>query len=500
MKPAPQPAQRVEIYFILYLAALVFLIPDGTGVGTGENPVTSVRGVSDFQLQPEKAVLTVRLLRDTAGNYTINERDTSVLIRWQGMVEDVRFDYIVEDQQTRQELHVSDGQPAPSRMFSIFPRPEISAAEFRWKPPITDLVPRSFLVRVIATATPIISNGGSFEDYKAMASLRLRAEARFLLTQSVEERLPGQTIIVNMPVERSAVNPSSRIGGTNSFGDLWLQPQRQQINVPPGEAWQNRIAVGGADIKMDLAGAPSLLVEGDDGIERSVSVRSDLDRREIVVEGRAPLTGKSTIRVTVKRRDGIMAEASFVVTAQPVPNVDAPEIAYPGLIYLIKPNLPHMSGRDVLMLLKDGDREIHRSRGEEISITPQISDTGRAYTIERFVDSKKIGLTHRIRIVSFPAPEIVNVQRSGQGGRQRLVTVMFYGEKNRPSLEVVEGNAKSPRKLYGNVRPADRNEKPAIRFLEEFEISPQQNDRPFTFSMRASDNRGMASNIRQVTD
>jgi hypothetical protein len=75
--------------------------------------------------------------------------------------------------------------------------------------------------------------------------------------------------------------------------------------------------------------------------------------------------------------------------------------------------------------------------------------------------------------------------------------VLFYGDRqqNRPSLNVVEGNARPPRKLYGNIRKADVNDAAGTAWLEDFMIDRKDGSQPFEFKIQAVDGRGKRSSV-----
>ena len=87
----------VEIYFILYLSALLFLLPDGKkddvdSIGTGIQIYQP-----SFNLIPEKNTLICRVVLDSAGP-RIMYLDSVNTIFYTGDVEDVNFEFTVEDQ------------------------------------------------------------------------------------------------------------------------------------------------------------------------------------------------------------------------------------------------------------------------------------------------------------------------------------------------------------------------------------------------------------------
>ena len=146
------PKRRtIEIYFILYLAALIFLLPDGsevfrTGKGTGIKVFQP-----EFVLLPDKTTLTCRAIFDSSGTKIIS-LDSVNTIFYSGDVEDVKFDFIVEDQTLKNSLTLNSESKPTTKFFRIEEHRDKQAAFFYWTPPTHDQFSKIYLVKVIATA------------------------------------------------------------------------------------------------------------------------------------------------------------------------------------------------------------------------------------------------------------------------------------------------------------------------------------------------------------
>lgn len=501
MTGRPKHRRRVEIYFVLYLCALVLLLPEHEGPLTDGNVVGKIEALTSFQLQPEKTTLVCRVVRDSTGAYRFVDADTTNLIRVHGNVADVRFEYVIEDLSARQTVSMQANASSASSMFSMVDRPDMRGAEFRWHPPTTNVAGNTLLVRVIGSATPVIGtealNGG---DRQTVASnLQVRAETQFTLSTVIDDgQTQPRTIIVQQPSTQQ--DPTVSTSSAQRFGEFWLQPQREKLSELPGARWSNRISVGGADLERDLKSGAQIRVNGDQRTARSVTVRNDVGRREFVVEGDAPMNGTATIEVVAYRTDNAQAVTRFSVSAQPLPAATVPDVMYPGISYVIKANLPATEGHTISVVLRDDRRDVAKTNGDDIVYTPSVNDTTRTYYFDRLIDGQRVGGSETVRVISFPPPEITNVQDAltRDGERVKRVTVLYYGEANRPTLEVVEGNARSPKKLFGNNRPADRSEKPRVKYLEEFDVAQKDASKSFTFRIRATDGRRFSSSTRTI--
>lgn len=501
MTGQPKRRRRVEIYFVLYLCALVLLLPEREALFTDPTALDRIEALTSFQLQPEKTTLVCRVVHDSNNTYRFTELDTSNLIRVHGNVEDVRFEYVIEDLSARQTVTMQARGTSGSAMFAMVDRPDMRGAEFRWRPPVSNLMGNTLLVRVIGSATPVIGSSGKqgTGQRSVASSIQVRAETQFTLSLVVEEgEQRSRTIVVAQPPQAAIENGSTV--NQPRFGELWLQPQRERLSELPGAHWTNRISVGGADLERDLLTGPRVRVTGDQRTTRSVTVRTDNARREIVVEGDAPMNGSAMIDVTIDRVDKTQAVAHFSVAAQPLPAPQVPDAMYPGIAYTFKANVPPVEGHAFTVVLRDDRRDVAKTNGEDIVFTPSVADTNKVLYFDRLIDGQRVGGSESVRIVSFPPPEITNVQdaTTRDGERVKRVTVLYYGEANRPSLDIIDGNARPARKLFGNNRPADRMERPRVKFLEEFDVSAKDPSKPFTFRLRATDARRFTSTVRTI--
>ncbi|NQW30264.1 MAG: hypothetical protein HQ472_07120 [Ignavibacteria bacterium] len=483
-----KPRRRIEIYFILYLVALVLLLPDAVPVGGDSNGIslTELR----LDMQPERVRLQTKLVTDSLGGSRLVKMDSMNIIRYYGNVNDLKFSARIEEVETGQILTIEPGESS-TQMFQIVPEPDRQAVVFKWHPNVQDLVPRTFRVTITGSAVPVDANGDK-KGANPMSGLRISGSAQFVLA-TVVEREGRQTYVNNITIIDTGRRSTDAFGnGQQNFGQFWIDVARDRIVTLATKEWVNRISVGGADPARDLAGMPVVKVTGDvvGEIERYV----DEKQRAIIVKGKAPRSGQLTVEVTAKRRDGQTSTTSFVVASEPLNTIQMPDAMFPGIEYAIDVKLPSLE--NVYAVLKDGDREITSARSGVVKYKPLLRDTGRTLTLERYVDDQRVGMVFTVVVKSFPSPEIRDVRVVG-GGDKKKVLVKFFGDKNldRPSLFVLDGNAKTPKKLFGNRREADPNERPTVSWLEEFEVDRKDASRPFTFRIQAKDTRGFSSKV-----
>lgn len=482
-----RPRRRIEIYFVLYLVALVLLLPD-KNTSDGLRPASDVLKELRLDMQPERVRLECVLIRDSAGSFRLRSLDSMNVIRYTGEVADIHVRARIEDVETGQILTIEEGDNS-TRLFTLAHQPERQAVLFRWNPDITSVTPRTFRVTVYGSAAPPGVRGPNSGDGDIIpAGLRINGSTQFVLTTTIEGEGPQTIITMNMPRDTVIMGQGA---GSTDLGQFFLAASREEIPTLPSADWTNRITFGGANPLRDLAAMPEVRVSGS-----VVSVERYLDtaQRALIIRGKAPRSGISTVTVTARRRDGAQAQETFTISSVPLQSVSVPSDIYPGVTVTIDPRLPDLP--DVRATIRLGDDEIATVRGGTLKFTADRRDTGKTYVFERFVEGQRAGAPVNIRVRNFPAPEIQDVRDFGSGDKKKVI-VKFYGDgrTDRPLLDVVEGNAQPPKKQYGNLHAADGNERPTITWLEEFIVERKDPSRPFTFKLRARDPRGMVSKV-----
>ncbi len=476
--------RRIEVYFILYLVALVLLLPDSPQRTTS---VATVPTDLSLDLQPERVRLECQLIRDSAGGLRLRNLDSVNVIRYSGDVENIQVVARIEDVLTGQILTLEPGNSATS-LFQLVPQPDRQAVLFRWSPDLTGGMPRTLRVTVTGTAMPPATGGPNASDADLLPQgLRISGSTQFVLATTIVDESGAPSRPYQLFVDTLRV--IERDG--RSLGNFWVVASKDVVSAAPLQPWSVRLSMGGADPLRDLDGMPQVrtTVPGVD-IERFL----DTAARSVVLRGRAPRTGSYVVMVNARRRDGEVAEASFVVQSISLPAVNVPDVMYPGVEYSFDAHVPDVASAQALIM--NGNVEVASTRSGKLTWMPRPSDTGKVYYFVRHIDGQQTEAPRPISIRSFPPPEIRDVKDIGSGDKKKVV-VKFFGDRNqdRPILEVLEGNARTPRKLFGNQHAANPNESPKVSWIEEFEISRRDPSKPFVFVIQARDPRGRVSGI-----
>ena len=484
---APQrKRRRVEIYFVLYLVALVLLMPDRidpSQAGVDTQAIVNAR----LEFSPDRMRLTCKLQRDSLVGMRVVSLDSLNVIRYTGTVSDLELSARIEEVETGQVLTVQPGN-SPTPLFALEHQPQRNAVVFRWNPPLDQASVRTYRVTISGSGVPVRTSGANSGDYDEIPTgLRMTGSTQFVLTTEVDDA-SAPTVITIAGGRDTLVLRDTTLRAAPTLGEFWIEPARDVVAAVSQRAWTNRLSIGGADPARDLVGLPSVRVIG----EQIGDVQRTTDQRTILLSGRAPRTGSVTVEVRVVRRDGQTKTASFVVAAHAMPPAKVPDVIYPGVDYVVDPRLPAIE--NVRAVIRDGEREIASATESVIRLRVAARDTGRTLTFERTVDGVRDGAPEAIQVRNFPAPTIRSVNR-GSDSRTKVVVVQFYsGDRsvNRPRLRIIDGNATDVKRLAGNLR-ASSSERPTVSWLETFEVSQRDPARPFTFRMQAFDERGAQS-------
>lgn len=480
--------RRVEMYFVLYLVALVLLMPDRM-----ENEASFVDTQAIFnarlEFSPDRMRLTCRLRRDSADQLQLVSLDSLNVIRYTGTVTDLDVSARIEEVETGQVLTVQPGN-SPTPLFDLEHQPQRSAVVFRWNPSLDRAAARTYRVTISGSGIPVRSSRANSSDYDEIPTgLRMTGSTQFVLTTQVDDGQAPAIITIAGGRDTLVLRDTSQQGtAAQQLGEFWIEPARDVIATGPQRQWTNRLSIGGADPARDLSGLPTVRVIG----EQIGDVQRTTDQRTILLSGRAPRSGSVTIEVRATRRDGVTKTASFVVSANAMPPVNVPDVMYPGVEYVVDPRLPALD--NVRAVIRDGDRDLASVTESLLRIRLSARDTGRTLTFERLIDGVREGPTQSIIVRSFPAPTIRSVSR-GSDPRKKIIVVQFYSADrsvNRPRLKILDGNASDMKRLSGNLRPAS-SERPTVSWLETFEVTQRDASRPFSFRIQASDDRGLSS-------
>lgn len=493
MRRRPQ-RRLVEIYFVLYLAALVLLLPENDSTDKEkQNAIITAVLQQSFNAIPEQPVL----------NCIIDPLESKIIrfdsvnhVQFGGYVKDIRYEAVIEDQFAGQSLKLVSDEPSPTPMFSINYNSALQTARFLWKPPInSEKRNRTFLVKVVASATPIANESNTdLNTLIQKTGTRVRTETSFSLnvvyaqSQAISKI---DTVIMQNPFENPPIG-SVTTPNPLSYGVMTAQPQLEQIQAIATQTWSNSVFIGGINSNADLKRTPTVRLEGSGAQQGGSAEISDVRGNQFIITGKAPLSGLLKVVVMAERRaDGKQVTTSFIIEPQALLQPSIPNEMNPGISYTFDPRMPQISGTEIKAFLRDarGNEIVSSQRGGVFNFTPSLSDTGKTLSFERWVGGRRIGQPINISVKDYPAPEIVDILPGEQNNVIQVKTRCFglvKGKKNEAKLEVIEGNA-TVRDMRGSIQYMDNN-----ITIQTFKITTVG-----IVKFRAYDQRGVRSAVRR---
>ena len=489
--------RNVEIYFILYLAALVILISEGKYNKANNEDVFARKDIElPFRIKAEKPILICRISFDQNGNRII--KIDSVNYIWDaGNVRDVRYEFVVEDQDLRQSIRLNNSQDnnQNNRHFSFTEDIENRMAVFLWQPEIYDNSNRTFIVYVTATAINNDFDNNTAENKRVVAktqfSLVITNDNDPNLNYFATNNIPNNNDTVvethNYASLQNNISPNTYFSSSVDFA---IRPQEFRIRSVANQEWENEIVFFGGSPQTHLNKPPTVrisnLPENNGGTVNTTFIRDN----SIVLRGRTPSAGTSRVFVTVVRSGDLReSTVSFEITPVTFGMPEIPTVMFPNIEYTFDPRISNELN-NVNVFIKDKDAIRFQSlQGSAFRFTPDISDIGKTLSFERYIQGQLLGQKYNIKVLDFPAPEITRISR--QGRNEVILEVVSFGshkgrDNNIREIKLI-GNGKAIQ-LYGRTR----TDKATSSHFEHFQIVPTD-AQPLAFEAIAIDQRGESS-------
>jgi len=484
----------VEIYFILYLAALVFLIPGKVSRNIESDIFPDKPRIFQlpFSLKSEKNALNATVRLDSNG-ISIISIDSTNTIFYTGEVKNIKINVTIEDRNTRQVLTVENFE-GNSTDFFRYSTDEISQSlKFFWDPPLYDRKSKTYIVKV--TGEAISSNSetlGLIVEDVVQFSLNLNYITDFNSNLLIATETAGGQ---ELPVSggQTEENRSLILPATN----LFLSPRDEIVKSIAYTPWENEITIFGLNPKIDLRKQPEIKIirEPDNKIGGSAKIIS-FTESSLLIKGETPGYGVLKVSVSLTRHaDGKEAIREFSVVPQLTDEPKYQQVVYPDIRYTFDPKLPILTGQKTSAYLKTADGKIYAAgeSGSAFSFTPSMSDTGKTLYFERYIDNNLMGQRYTVRISMFPVPEIARISEIGKNTIRIFTNCYgnYQGRENYISkIDVLRGNAKI-REIIG----AQKNEEGSFNLKQVFEITPANSNSEFTFTIQAVANNGQKSEV-----
>jgi hypothetical protein len=504
-----------EIYFVLYLSALILLLP-GKQEKKSSDAVDAITALfqQSFSLLPEKNSLLSKITTDSTGA-SILQLDTSNVLLLTGNVSDISFECIVEDQNNDEVIQVASKE---GEHFSIVYDSTKKLVFFSWHPPISMLSSLnkslSYVVTVKAKAKPFISGKNpELQQLLRSTDATLQTEARFSISILTEGQGEAPPKIVYMPAEttftRMIFQPSQiqqqtppviadangqKVGVQVMEQEFTLQPREAKMEVMAFQEWQNKIFVQGIYSPNDYAEKPIVNVVYRNKDMSGTANLLDFREGSIIVGGVAPASNAMTVKVTSRRKyDNKEVTTEFIVDPKNLNDPIIPNFMYPFTQYKFNPEMPTSNNMDARAILRNSQRILEdNQRGLPFTYKPDIEDTGTVVYFERLINGKPIGKSYSIRIRSFEPPQIIG--KTNKEGQVEVFVRSFGkydGKPNRCKIIFAEGTAVNI--IAAQDNSADFDAKDGFNNNQKFSIRPKDKSKPFSAMVHAVDKYGKLS-------
>ncbi|TAL71056.1 MAG: hypothetical protein EPN82_00105 [Bacteroidetes bacterium] len=490
--------KSIEIYFVLYLAALIFLLPSPEDDKKKADENNSKVFQIPFSIQPEKTTLNCRLILDSSG-IKIMSIDSMNTVIYFGDVEKVDFEFTIEDPMLRQKLFLKNEADTSNPYFRFVDNKESQSAVFFWSPPIFERANKTYNVIVTAYAT---LKDESIEKSELYQTNRIiKAQTKFSLNM----------IYMNADLVASNQANSQNQNGTNTgftsqnqvfsgfqpSGEIEIKPEQGYIKSFAYNKWTNTVNIYGGIIGKDLINPriKTLPDKEDNGGTASIL---KIEQNRIIIGGTTPGYGKLRVLFTaISKFDKKEHSVDFIVLTEKYQEPLFERTMYPEKTYTIDPRIPLLLGNEIKALIRDEKTvRVQSEQGSQFQFTPDINDTNQIFTLECYVDGNLIGQKHQIRVLSYPNPVIKDVQYIRKGEVNILTNSygLYNGKDNLAEIEV-EGNA-IVRELRGRMPDKPDN----ITNVQIFKCTPRNLSQPFSFRMYVMDSRGKKSAPRNFEE
>jgi hypothetical protein len=485
----------IEIYFVLYLAALILLIPSKkdehiNNINDSGNKVFQL----PFSLKSEKTALNAMFNVDSSGIKIISI-DSLNTIYYTGNVKNVKFEFEVEDKSLRQNYILNSENKAQSKFFQFVENTDYQSATFKWLPPLNEIKNRTFLVTVTAKAISKDSAtyGSILED-----KLQFGINISFITgEQDLQLIANSGSIPINNQNNPATVNQPLQTQIITQSSNVFLIPREEVVKSIAYSKWENEITIIGLSPK-DLRKQPEIRIfrEPNQNIGGSAKILGFTDNT-VKLGGESPGYGSMKIIINmIRHSDGYETSCEYKVTTELIDEPKFESVMYPGIKYIIEPKMPILSNQKLIVNLIGADGRIYASstNGGTFSFTPSLSDTGKTVYLTRLIDGNLYGQKYTIKINYYPKPEITRVAEQAVN-QVRIYTNSFGIFNNSENLiqkiEIIEGSIKW-REIIGAQQAPDYKQ---LIYKQVFEITPSDNGKPLRFKIRVVSDNGLRSEV-----
>ena len=376
-------AQRPELYFVLYLLALLLLLSEPKAPDTGPVALSVPEPPVEFFLDPSEPRC---IIADSAGHRSVQVYDSVVTLRSSRRLEQARISLQLD---SAGQLLWSSEEPTSwdpiTAELSADARRFLLRWHFHWWNPKVPPGEHTYRLRVRVDYT--------LDGIRHTERLQLPLRISIFRLPADESR--GGEVRASPPPMVPLPPPSP----------LRIVVPDTLLEVPPFGRWAVELTVFGVeDVRRDLASI--------DIRPAGSATLTPKDASTLLLRGKAPREGVQQVGLTIARRsDGKTASVQVTTVVQPLPPAEVPEELYPERSYRLDPRL-RFSGQDTRAEVRDGSVLLSSSPGTPLTVRVRLPDTGKTLLLRRFLNEELLDETP-LPVRDFPAPEVVSVRWDG---------------------------------------------------------------------------------------
>lgn len=492
MKHKPNNKRRpVEIYFILYLAALMLLIPDlkDTKKSTS-NEISSNNNL--FTIYAEKSILITRISIEENG-YRLISADSVNFIYYNGNVNNIDFNFQIENKSLNQVLNINSS----NNLYDFFKYkeiPELKAASFQWNPPLLDGRNYIYTVKVNAVATVNVKSDNS----GIPTPQKLNASTQFMLVVAYYDSRTGLPFIATKQDSTQIKSIDSNLFTSlfKNTGEIFFDFENKIVNALTTDEWTNQVNFFGINLTNELMSKPEISVINSPENNQGSAYIKQISNNAIILGGKTPLFGKTKVKIKLTRKiDRNSVEDEFIVQPIPIQEPTVPSVIFPLQNYKIDPSFPEVPKKNFYTKISLDNRIILQSYSSDIlNLIVDESYIGKTLFFERFINGKNYSKAYSIQVKAYPQPQIVRIQDVGTNKVKLIVNSygVVNGRDNLVKNVQIDGNG-----IFTELVGQASTNKQSFIYTQVYEIKPRDDSKPFEFKIRVQDQRGEWSNYEK---
>lgn len=431
---------RIEVYFILYLAALILLLPEDNEIETKPKELTTK--IASY-LVPEKTVLNCKLKIEN-NKLVIADLDSINNISVFGDVYNIKYDFQLETKNNNGITRVIN-QDDLNSIYAV--KQNNNDIIFKWKPNLIKEIPSTILVKVTANVISkennILKEALLNTQFAINIYLENNSNTDIALDDLLDEGVSlgsgevnitqsdinllnqqnGLNQITNNPSSNQSNNQSNnqfnnahnnfQNSNNESIGNFDISPENNIVRSLSRNRWTNFIYFYNLNPIRDLNNKPEVSISYDNGKDDGTVKISETNEKGILLEGNTPNFNPMKVSFSVKRKsDKKEANLTFIVQPVPISKPQYSKIMYPEMNYVIKPNLPLITNEQIKVIIRDNDKIRYTSiDGSDFNFTPNNSDTNKIFYLERYMGNELIGEKYIFNVANYPMPEIIEITK-----------------------------------------------------------------------------------------